>query len=574
MAWRPFASRPFARCFPMTRSHPCLTTSSPSYSSAPLALYSHTTRSFATTTTTATATASTPSPPEGCPFHKGQQQQQQQQQQQRSTSSATATDTTTASDDSNRFAQWDAMPRVPPHPSGYYESYIGDAGIDAIVKWGDHGDLLRYHFFGRDTALLSNADLLQEAYQSTALLGRPKDPIFGYLYGIVSGTPESYGLIMRSGDDWKKHRSAANKALLVPKVTEGFAPHINQHARALVSQWKERDLSEPLKIKNLRDFSLAVIGKIGFGAEFQHSPAKNESESEPSEAESFTLATAIMTFFDTYREMTMVPRPFPEDNPAVKRVRKAAELLRTEGMALLRKKREKIEREGEESVLQVGNTDYLSLMACIRDDEGNYLPESELLTDISDVVSGGTDTLASFLPVSMYVLGCHPEITDKLREEIVRVAGRTGDITPQHLQEMPYLSNINKEILRLYPPAPANWRLALEDTTIGGVLIPRDSAVTMNTWRVQKDPRYFDDPERFHPERWDEKKHHPFAWTAFGAGARRCLGTRLGLMEARIALAHIVRSFKLEYTGSRPLPYMWAITLRPLNPVEVKLTPL
>jgi cytochrome P450 len=152
----------------------------------------------------------------------------------------------------------------------------------------------------------------------------------------------------------------------------------------------------------------------------------------------------------------------------------------------------------------------------------------------------------------MYLLGKHPEILERLHKEIKEVSG--GDIKNlkyEEINKLNLLTNVVKESLRLYPPAPINGRNAKEDTQLGGISIPAGTTVVIPSWNIQRNAKYWENPTRFEPERFD-RDYHPFAWVPFGAGARVCIGQRLSLMEARVALAHIISNFKFQYKGDEP----------------------
>src|SRR6185436_19640778 len=153
----------------------------------------------------------------------------------------------------------------------------------------------------------------------------------------------------------------------------------------------------------------------------------------------------------------------------------------------------------------------------------------------------------------------HPDIERQLVDEVRSVSDPL---------RLPLLTNVISESLRLYPPAYALGREAVGDFEIGGYRIAAGTTVFMSPWVSHRDPRWFDDPLAFRPDRWhnDLAKRLPrFAYFPFGGGPRVCIGNSFALMEAALVVATVLRRYRLsQRPGSTPgiLP---SITLRPLD---------
>jgi cytochrome P450 len=117
-------------------------------------------------------------------------------------------------------------------------------------------------------------------------------------------------------------------------------------------------------------------------------------------------------------------------------------------------------------------------------------------------------------------------------------------------------------------------RLAIQDCEIGGYLVPAGCGVAMSQYVVHRDPRFFDAPEEFRPERWgnDFAKRLPkFAYFPFGGGPRICIGNSFALMETSLALATIAQKFRLSLVPGETVEPLPSITLRPKNGIAVIL---
>lgn len=131
-----------------------------------------------------------------------------------------------------------------------------------------------------------------------------------------------------------------------------------------------------------------------------------------------------------------------------------------------------------------------------------------------------------------------------------------------------------REVLRLYPPAPGFAREPIEDVTIAGYEIPKGSLITIGTYVLHHDSRFFPDPERFDPQRFApgwEGRIPRHAYLPFGGGPRVCIGNGFAMMEARLILATMAQHFRLSLNSDEPIRPVQLVTLRPSGPVWMKV---
>jgi cytochrome P450 len=131
-----------------------------------------------------------------------------------------------------------------------------------------------------------------------------------------------------------------------------------------------------------------------------------------------------------------------------------------------------------------------------------------------------------------------------------------------------------RESLRLYPPGPLFAREPVENVMIGGYKVPRGSIVTVNPYALQRDPRFYTEPERYDPERfgpgWEERIPR-YAYLPFGGGPRVCIGNGFAMMEARLILATMAQHYKLSLEASEEIKPIQLVTLKPSGPVRMRL---
>ncbi len=185
---------------------------------------------------------------------------------------------------------------------------------------------------------------------------------------------------------------------------------------------------------------------------------------------------------------------------------------------------------------------------------------------------GGHESVGVSLTWTWYVLSQHPQIRELFEAEIDSAGPDVVDP-----RELPFTRQIIAESLRYYPPAWLFSRQAIEDVTIGGIDYPKGAVLVVAPIVTHRDPRYWDEPERFNPARWDTAKYtmtarERFSYFPFGGGARRCIGEQFALNELPLALAAIGRKWRLDMPADAAVPqYDPVVTLRTLGGLPMEL---
>lgn len=170
----------------------------------------------------------------------------------------------------------------------------------------------------------------------------------------------------------------------------------------------------------------------------------------------------------------------------------------------------------------------------------------------------GYETTSTALAYVTYVLATHPTEQCKLQEHIDSYFSGAGDertmLSYDTITQMDYLDMFARETLRMYPIAPvAINRQNTEDFHVKGYgVIPKGTCVTVDIYQLHYDPDLWGpvDPHQFYPERFATKRH-PMAWIPFGAGPRNCVGMRFALMELKMILVRLLRSYSVVDCGEQ-----------------------
>jgi cytochrome P450 len=214
----------------------------------------------------------------------------------------------------------------------------------------------------------------------------------------------------------------------------------------------------------------------------------------------------------------------------------------------------------------VDSGDLLSMLLLARDEEGTGgMTDAQVRDEALTIFLAGHETTANALSWTWYLLARHPEAEAALHAELDRVlAGRLP--TVEDVPALRYTEMVLAESMRLYPPAWGIGRRALAAYPLDRYTLPAGATVIMSAYVMQRDPRYYLEPERFDPERWtpEARAARPrFAYFPFGGGARVCIGEGFAWLEGILLLATLAQRWKLRLVPGHPVTPQPLITLRP-----------
>ncbi|GAB1601446.1 cytochrome P450 2B4-like [Argonauta hians] len=220
------------------------------------------------------------------------------------------------------------------------------------------------------------------------------------------------------------------------------------------------------------------------------------------------------------------------------------------------------------------------LMTLQNDPNNAALSETNMFRAIMDIFLAGTDTTALSLSWAFLYMAKYPDIQNKCREEIKKITNLNRPVKMEEKRLMPYVAATLLEVLRIAPAVPSGIpHVALTDTSLGGYDIPKDTLVSFELMYAHFDPKYWDKPKEFRPERWitdtnEFKKNEAFL--PFSLGPRICAGMSLANMEIFIAFTNILQKFQFEKPYDTPMTMegvQLAITYTPTNDY-IRATPL
>lgn len=199
------------------------------------------------------------------------------------------------------------------------------------------------------------------------------------------------------------------------------------------------------------------------------------------------------------------------------------------------------------------------------EDTGESMSVEQLIDEIKVLFIAGHETTANALTFTLHLLGSNPKVQQKVFEEISQIESQTDNVIEQ-LQKMTYLNAVLNESMRLYPPAWITDRQNLEDDSLGLFKIKKDTLIGVSFYELHRNPKYWNDPDEFIPERFlgEQRKESMKYFYPFGAGPRMCIGTGFAIYEMCLTISQIVKKYFIK-SNDDVIQFNPLITLKPVN---------
>jgi len=433
-------------------------------------------------------------------------------------------------------------PKVP-WPFGY--AFRRDTDLLALVYgWSrEFGDIFSWTVMHYRIVLVNRPDLIEQL-----LVNDHRKFIKGR--GLQANRELfGNGLLTSEGDFWLRQRRLMQPAFHRERIA-AYAETMVAEANALADSWRDGETRDVHA--DLMRVTLQIAGATLFGA----------SVSSVADRVSRALGDLINQNTSPRRILPLLRRlPTAANRRYTRAVRQLDEVV----YGIIADRRA---NPGE-------GHDLLAILLSAQDEGGTRMTDRQLRDECITLLLAGHETTALALTWGIYLLAQSLEAQEKLGTELDDVLG--GRLPgAANVPQLTYTDRVVKEALRLYPPAWMVVRLAAEKCTMGDYRIPRRTSVLASPWVMHRNPRFYENPERFDPDRWTEsfQKNLPrFAYFPFGGGPRMCIGAGFAAMEAVLLLAVLAQRFSFRLADLseeiKPLP---SITLRPASPVRVTLT--
>nr|CAD7452349.1 unnamed protein product [Timema tahoe] len=210
--------------------------------------------------------------------------------------------------------------------------------------------------------------------------------------------------------------------------------------------------------------------------------------------------------------------------------------------------------------------------------DGAVLCNEDIREEVDTFMFEGHDTTSAAICWALYLLGSHPEIQNRVVEELNYVLGDYDRrLVMKDFQNLKYLECCIKEALRLYPSVPFIARQLKQDVKIAHYTIPAGTTALIVTYMLHRNPEYFPEPEKFNPDHFLPENcvgRHPYAYIPFSAGPRNCIGQKFALLEEKAVIAAVLRNYRVEAVDRREdLTLLGELILRPKHGLNIRLQP-
>ena len=390
-----------------------------------------------------------------------------------------------------------------------------------------------------DVLVISRPELVTDV-----LLTRRADFSKAYLSSIMP--PLLAGsLLLADSDSWLHQRKLMLPAFHKDRI-DTYAVTMLEEAQRAMLQWRSgerRDIHS-----DMMQMTLQIVTWTLFGLDFSGGVAVAER--------------LISMLMDELNERISSPFRFRYPLPSLRtfRVFRAMRELDEIAYTAIRERR------------RHPQSDLMSMLVGSIDEDGKPMTDREVRDACLAVFFAGHETTACLLSWTWYVLAGRPDVEDRLLAELHAQNGEVEAVPAKLVERLPFMQNVLNEVLRLYPPAYAFGRQALRDTMVGSHPVKAGQTVAMSPWAMHRDPRFWDDPDEFKPERWQNglaSRLPKFTFFPFSSGPRRCVGSSFAMMEATIAVAAMLPRFRL--TAPPVVQAAPSITLRPAGGMPMTL---
>jgi len=374
------------------------------------------------------------------------------------------------------------------------------------------------------------------------------------------------GLLTSDGERWRRDRRIV-APLFTRRRISSYVGSMAEAADRLVSTWQpgsaggaEVDLREPSM-----QYALEVLGTTVFGSDVQ------------SAEEVIRRSVPVLNEHVTRTALSPVRLPSWIPTATGRRAERARRAMWEFVDGLIADRRAHGPLDGG---------DLLSLLLTARDPESGEALDDRAVRDQALIfLLAGHETTGATLAFALHLLGHHHDVQDRVREEVRRVAG-DGPVKAEDLERLRYTTQVLDETMRLYPAAHTVVRRCQEGTSLGGHEVTAGRIVAVSVWAIHHNPAVWPDPYRFDPDRFDpdrfgsgpgdkgdaSDKAGRYAHLPFGGGARGCIGQYLAMAEMTVAVATMVRAFRLDSLVDVPALDV-GVSLLPLGTLPCRVSP-
>lgn len=411
-----------------------------------------------------------------------------------------------------------------------------------------HGDLVRVDLGPKPSLFVTSPPLIH------TLLTDRKDLLDkGRFYDKVRPLTGN-GVIHAYGDEHRRQQAMIKSSFHRDEITR-YVEVMREVTEEKTAHWRA---GERIPVdKAMRDITFNILARTMFG-----SVVDRKAHEE--------LAGILPTVLEAIMWRTVSPGDLLERLPLPMNRRF------DEAFAQLREAISRVMLAYRQGVAEPGRAGMLAMLLAARDEEtGRGMTDEELCNQIVSITMAGSETAATAMAWLFYELARHPEIEERVREEVREVVGER-DFEMADVGNLPYNRRVLQELMRVRQPILVISRRAVRDFPLGGGHVKAGTELFYSPYAVHRDSDLFPDPLSFHPDRWLDRPAAGLpkgAYTPFGAGPRHCIGEQFAWAMMHVVLGTIVRRWRLTIADGVEIKEMPWATVNP-NHMPMTATPV
>ena len=419
------------------------------------------------------------------------------------------------------------------NPTEFLRTLANLGDVTFLKLGGKPAYFLNHPDFTRDLLVTANAKFIKgrALQRSKKLLGE--------------------GLLTSEGSAHLRQRRMISPAFHREKI-KVYAEAMTEYAAKMADEWQAgevRDID-----REMMRLTLQIVGKTLFSADV--------------EDEATEVGAALTTIIEMFNYLLL---PFSEvleklPIPQARRFNRSKETLDKVIYGIINERRNTGEDKG----------DLLSMLLTAQDeDDGETMTNEQIRDECLTLFLAGHETTANALTWTFYLLSQNPEKASKLFEELDGVLpdGKIPGI--EDLPNLKYTESILAESMRLFPPAWAIGRLAVEKHEFGGYEIPKGSLVLISPYIMHRDARFWENAGEFLPERWEKlsvkEAENQFIYLPFSKGVRSCIGEGFAWTEGILLIATLLQKWNLRLDPEQKFGLNPLMTLRPKYGMKMRI---
>lgn len=366
------------------------------------------------------------------------------------------------------------------------------------------------------------------------------------------------GLVQTEGDLWRRQRDVISRGFDGER-TRTYADAVGRGVERTAERWRDATAAGGTEV-DLHRAMTGVTVRAATEAMFDEDIGAERA------ARMHDFAAEAAAEFEI-GPTTVAPDWLPL--PTSDRARSVAAGLREMGEGIIERRRAAF--DGDAPPVDERPDDMLGAILWAEAHAGAEFPENHVRDQVVSFLIAGHETTALGTTYTLSLLSDHPGIRERVREEARTVMGddRPGH---EHAGDLTYTGRVFTEALRLYPPAWAVFRRTTAEVRLGDYRLPEGAIVILPQWSVHRDPRHFDRPTEFDPDRWlDRDPGDADPYFAFASGPHACIGRGFALTGARLVIAGLVREFDVDAEAGALDDLLVTPTLRPGNGVTARI---